>query len=103
MAWGIPWVSWGLLSWLCALPGPRVPPAPLLAGQWEEQKRPRHCASTAEHQVEPRVWYPRCFGHKSNTWHHTSCFEENELCPSQKQQLPKLRNAITIWVSNQLS
>jgi len=46
--WNIPLVSWGQLSWLRPLPTPCAPPAYSLVGEGEEQKRPRHCASTGQ-------------------------------------------------------
>lgn len=94
---------WGLLSWLCPLPGSPVSPTPSLVGQCEEQKRPWPCASTADHQLKHGCGIHTLLVTNPTCWHHTCCFEENELCPSLKQQLPKLRSAITIWVSNQLS
>ena len=52
MAWHIPFVSWGQLSWLRPLPASCAPPACSLAGQCEEQKRPWCCVRAAQQKLK---------------------------------------------------
>lgn len=69
MAWNIPPVSWDQLSWLCTFP------ISCLGVEWETEK------SSALTRTPVR--YRHCFSHQPKTRHHTGCWEENELHPSQ--------------------
>lgn len=48
MVWDPPLIRWDLLSWLCSLPAPYAAPACSLVGWGKRQKRPLHCARTAQ-------------------------------------------------------
>lgn len=71
------WSVWDQLSCLCSLP-PGVPPASLLAGQHEKQKKTltpcKHCSA----RNKTLVYYQHCFHHEPRTqWQDTGHYEEN--------------------------
>lgn len=52
MAWDIPLVVWGQLSWLCPFPAPCASSSSLQAGQHQEQRSPWSHTSVAQQQLK---------------------------------------------------
>lgn len=82
MLWNIPLVSWDQLSWLCTFP------ISCLGVEWEAETSSAQCKHCSALTRTP-VCYQHCFSHQSKTRHHTGCWEENELHPSQTQYTHK--------------
>jgi len=67
MAWNIPLLSWGQLSWLCPLPASCVHPQPPRCGAECETERAlalcKHCSALAKTSLCSQD----CLGHKCKT------------------------------------